>query len=190
MVLALIPFLVPVVSAQIPNDMKSGQHKTIEWTELIPPEVLEILSNPPSYIAKIEDGSEEDQVSKQMSDARAKEDRYMQALESTKTKPELNGKAVRLPGFIVPLEYDDDQLITEFFLVPYFGACIHSPPPPPNQIAHVKYPKGLKLEVMYNPLWIKGTLKTALIENDMAIAAYAIDMQSYEPYTPEVNQND
>ena len=48
---------------------------------------------------------------------------------------EYNGKQVKLPGFVVPLEYSDKGRVKEFLLVPYFGACIHYPPPPPNQIS-------------------------------------------------------
>ena len=42
---------------------------------------------------------------------------------------ELDGKSIRVPGFIVPIEFEPGNLITEFFLVPYFGACFHKPPP-------------------------------------------------------------
>ena len=52
-------------------------------------------------------------------------------------RPELNGCEVRLPGYLVPLEGQAGEW-KEFLLVPYFGACIHSPPPPANQIVHVK----------------------------------------------------
>jgi hypothetical protein len=74
----------------------------------------------------------------------------------------------------VPLEYNDDQLITEFFLVPYFGACIHVPPPPPNQIIYVKYSEGLLLDALYDPFWIEGQLNTDIVENDLATSAYAL----------------
>ena len=83
---------------------------------------------------------------------------------------------------MVPVEFDEES-ITEFFLVPYFGACIHSPPPPPNQIIYVHAPQGLKLDTLYDPFWISGTLSTKLIENYMATAAYSLKMASYEPYT-------
>jgi hypothetical protein len=83
----------------------------------------------------------------------------------------------------VPLEFDDEQTITQFFLVPYFGACIHMPPPPPNQLIYVSYPEGLKLEALYDPFWITGLLKTSLVENETAISAYAIDVNSIMPYT-------
>ena len=50
----------------------------------------------------------------------------------------LDGKLVKIPGYMVPLE-DDSEVVSEFLLVPYVGACIHTPPPPPNQIVQVKY---------------------------------------------------
>ncbi|MCG8536704.1 MAG: DUF3299 domain-containing protein [Pseudomonadales bacterium] len=94
----------------------------------------------------------------------------------------MNGKPIRIPGFIVPLEFNDDQTITQFFLVPFFGACIHVPPPPPNQIIYVNYPQGFKLDVLYNPIWVSGVLKTSLVENNMAVAAYSMEMHYQELY--------
>ena len=161
------------------------EFNTIEWTDLIPPEVLEILLNPPSYLAEIEDGSAEDQISSQIksSIATASDDRYQQALVSTEVNADMDGARVRIPGFIVPLEFDDEQTVTQFFLVPYFGACLHMPPPPPNQIILVDYPDGIKLEELYTPFWISGEMSTDLSENDMATSAYSMKMALYEPYT-------
>ena len=162
----------------------SGTFKTVEWIDLIPEDDLEALLNPPKSITEIEDGSIEDQISSQIQNsiAAASDDRYQQALVSTAVVTELNGKAIRIPGFIVPLEFNDDQTITQFFLVPYFGACIHMPPPPPNQIIFVNYAKGFKLEALYHPFWISGKLKTSLKENEVATAAYVMDMHKFEPY--------
>lgn len=159
--------------------------KTVEWTNLMPEEDLDALLNPPSYITDVQDGTAEDQISSQIRNtiAAASDDRYQQALVSTRVVSAMDGQAVRIPGFIVPLEFDDDQTITQFFLVPFFGACIHLPPPPPNQIVFVEYPEGLKLEALYDPFWISGILKTSLIENDLATAAYSLKMQYFEPYT-------
>ena len=158
--------------------------KTVEWTDLMPEEDLNALSNPPEYINEVEDGSFEDQINDQFQNTinTIAEDRYQQALVSTSVVSELNGESIRIPGFIVPLEFNDDQTITQFFLVPYFGACIHMPPPPPNQMIFVNYPKGLKLNALYDPFWISGVLKTSLQENDMATSAYAMDMQKFESY--------
>ncbi len=161
--------------------------KTIEWTDLLPQSDIDALMNPPSYITEIEDGSIEDQISNQLQNTitDASNDEYQQALVSTRIIPEMHDQPVRIPGFIVPLEFDDDQTITEFFLVPFFGACIHMPPPPPNQIIYVTYPEGFKLDVLYDPFWISGILKTSLITNNLATAAYSMQMQSFEGYTEE-----
>lgn len=158
--------------------------KTVEWADLMPKEDLEALLNPPSYVTDVEDGSMEDQISNQMRNtiAAASDDRYQQALNSIDVVPEMNGKPIRIPGFIVPLEFNDDQTITQFFLVPFFGACIHVPPPPPNQIIYVNYPQGFKLDVLYNPIWVSGVLKTSLVENNMAVAAYSMEMHYQELY--------
>ncbi|MGJ7472870.1 DUF3299 domain-containing protein [Pseudomonas fulva] len=94
---------------------------------------------------------------------------------STKTVPALDGKDIRLGGYPVPLESDAKGNSTLFFLVPYPGACIHVPPPPPNQLVLVRYPKGLKIDDIYAPLWVSGTLKVEKVSNDLADAAYALD---------------
>jgi hypothetical protein len=192
--LILMPLFVTQAFAQSSGNKKpedqgsqSRQHMTIQWTDLLPQDEIDILSNPPSYISDIEDGSQEDQIGSQKKNSIVleMEDRYQQALVSTRIKPEMTGRAVRIPGFIVPLEFDGEQIITEFFLVPYFGACLHMPPPAPNQIIHVKYDKGLELEALYYPFWISGVLTASLVENDMATAAYAIEMDSYATYSQE-----
>jgi hypothetical protein len=71
----------------------------------------------------------------------------------------LNGQHIRLPGYIVPLEVSEEGRTTEFLLVPYFGACIHVPPPPSNQIVHVRSEIGVKLEELYQPYWIEGQMQ-------------------------------
>jgi hypothetical protein len=159
--------------------------ETIEWPDLMPPEVLAILLNPPEYIAEIEDGSAEDQISSQMKSAmnQSEEDAYQQALVSTDVNENLDGAMIRIPGFVVPLEFDEEQTISQFFLVPYFGACLHMPPPPPNQIILVNAPKGIQMSALYDPFWIEGQLSTSFQENDMATSAYAMQLQRIEPYS-------
>lgn len=159
--------------------------KTVEWIDLMPKEDLDALLNPPSYVTDVEDGSFEDLISNKLQNSTAvdSEDRYQQALSSTRIIPEMDGQAIRIPGFIVPLEFNDDKMITGFFLVPFFGACIHVPPPPPNQIIFVSYPQGLKLDNLYDPFWISGVLQTSQVENEVATASYSMQMQSSEMYT-------
>ena len=164
----------------------AGQtYNTIEWTDLIPPEVLDVLMNPPDYVTEIEDGSAEDQIGNQMKSAiaAATDDAYQQALSSTEVNQSFDGTLVRLPGFVVPLEFDDAQVVTQFFLVPYFGACLHMPPPPPNQIVLVDFPQGMQMKALYDPVWILGEMSTDLRETDLATAAYSMSMVGMEPYT-------
>lgn len=167
------------------NDTDNLVFETIEWPDLMPPEVLAILLNPPEYIAEIEDGSAEDQISSQMKSAvnQSEEDAYQQALVSTDVNENLDGALIRIPGFVVPLEFDEEQTISQFFLVPYFGACLHMPPPPPNQIILVNAPKGIQMSALYDPFWIEGQLSTSFQENDMATSAYAMQLQRIEPYS-------
>jgi hypothetical protein len=94
---------------------------------------------------------------------------------SAKTVAAMDGRTVRLGGYPVPLESDAQGRATTFFLVPYPGACIHVPPPPPNQIVLVRYPKGIRLDDIYAPLFVDGTLKVEKVSNDLADAAYALD---------------
>ena len=158
---------------------------TVEWVDLIPPEVLEILLNPPSYIAEIEDGSAEDQITSQMKNtlAEEEEDAYRRALASTDVNPAMDGLKIRIPGFVVPLEFDEDQTISQFFLVPYFGACLHMPPPPPNQIILVDAPEGVQMSALYEPFWLEGEVSTVVSENDMAKSAYAMQLHKLSPYS-------
>jgi hypothetical protein len=70
---------------------------------------------------------------------------------------ELDGQRIRMPGYVLPLEFEGTHVI-EFLLVPYVGACIHVPPPPPNQIIHVRVDKGIKNWGMFYPIWVTGEL--------------------------------
>lgn len=151
----------------------------------MPSSDLEALLNPPDYITNIEEDSTEDEISSSMRSMPSgmKSDRYQQALVSTDIRPEFNRKTIRIPGYIVPLEYNENQAVTEFFVVPYFGACIHVPPPPPNQIIYVQSQLGLELNDIYTPYWLSGEISATLIENDLATSAYSMDLQDYELYS-------
>jgi len=94
---------------------------------------------------------------------------------SNKTVPWMDGKTIRIGGYPVPLESDSKGRSIEFFLVPYPGACIHVPPPPPNQLLLVRYPKGIVLDDIYAPLWVNGVLHIEPVSNDLADAVYALD---------------
>ncbi|MBO9490583.1 DUF3299 domain-containing protein [Endozoicomonas sp. G2_1] len=170
------------------QSLKLSQYETIEWTALIPEQDLQALLNPPSYLDEIADGSLEDQIYSQIQNAvepeqtSEEESRYQSALISTDTMKAFDGKQVRIPGFVVPLEFSGEKTVTSFFLVPYFGACIHSPPPPPNQIVFVEIEQGIVLESLYEPVWLLGRLSTELFEDPMATSAYTMQLQHIEYY--------
>lgn len=93
----------------------------------------------------------------------------------------LDGKVVKIPGFVVPLE-GDETTITEFLLVPYFGACVHVPPPPSNQIIHVTFAKGAPAEAFYDPIYLIGTLSTKEWQGELAQVGYTMIATDYAPY--------
>lgn len=164
---------------------QAAKYTTIEWLDLLPKADLEALSNPPEALNTIVDGSAADKISSTIAQALEpqSDSAYHRALVSTKIRNEHNKKKIRIAGFVVPLEFDDNQVITEFFLVPFFGACIHVPPPPPNQIILGKMKKGIKLTDIYFPYWVEGTLYTdKLVKNDMATAAYQLQVDSLKEY--------
>ncbi|WOI37795.1 DUF3299 domain-containing protein [Alteromonas sp. CI.11.F.A3] len=166
------------------EDIEAPGYQEIEWTQLMPEEDLAALLNPPDYLAGIEDGSQEDSVEafgNQEFDNEAT-NRFQQALTSTQVVKTFENKPIRIPGFIVPLESSESQMVTEFFIVPYFGACIHMPPPPPNQIIYVSIEQGVELESLYDPFWFEGTLAIDTTENAMGTAAYRLEHVNVQPY--------
>ncbi|MGD8557978.1 MAG: DUF3299 domain-containing protein [Chromatiales bacterium] len=157
----------------------SSEPREMDWTELMPPEELAKLESMPPVdhgdVLPFEDGPV-DPLAQDAANAvaQAMDPEWQAILSSTNVRPELDGARVRIPGFIVPLEFNDKQETTEFFLVPYMGACIHVPPPPPNQIIHVVPGTPVKMDRMWEPYWIVGTLATSLVENDIATSAYSL----------------
>ncbi|GLP94936.1 DUF3299 domain-containing protein [Paraferrimonas sedimenticola] len=88
-----------------------------------------------------------------------------------RTVGELDGKMVKLPGYLVPVVGDDEQ-ITAFILVPGAESCGHEPPPPPNQIVYVEPEKALPMQWYIDPIWIVGVMQIEEVETDRAKASY------------------
>lgn len=87
---------------------------------------------------------------------------------------ELDGKRVRIGGYVVALDFDATK-IKEFLLVPFVGACIHVPPPPPNQIIYVKASEAFEVGGQFDPVYVTGTLNTARQVTGLAATGYTID---------------
>lgn len=85
----------------------------------------------------------------------------------------LNNQHVKIPGFVVPLDAGSEE-ITEFLLVPYFGACVHVPPPPSNQLVYVTFDKPVAMDEVYDAVWVEGILTTDRYEGDLAVVGYSM----------------
>jgi hypothetical protein len=105
-----------------------------------------------------------------------------EAWDNAPINPGLVGQLVRLPGFLVPLEETKDGL-KEFLLVPYFGACIHSPPPPANQIVHVLPKAAAKGLRSMDTVWVTGVLTGTRTDSYMGQSSYRIEATQVVPYT-------
>ena len=103
------------------------------------------------------------------------------AMDNAPIVPSLNGARIRIAGFMVPLDGLRGQ-VSEFLLVPYFGACIHTPPPPANQIIHVTPAKPYKTDQGMDAVWISGVLETVRSDTGMGAAGYRMRADSVTQY--------
>jgi uncharacterized protein len=100
----------------------------------------------------------------------------------TEALKQVDGKLVRIPGFIVPLE-DYLEEAAEFLLVPYYGACIHTPPPPPNQMVHVLMEGGRKARTgWWEPIWLEGRLDVKNIDSPYGVVGFQMAGMTVKPY--------
>jgi hypothetical protein len=164
------------------DSSQKSQYRDIGWEELEPHDETVQDKNPSLEVLElISDGS----GSENYSDFQGLDNDYMGVPPqqySSGVVAEMDGQSVRLPGFLVPVEFDAGNVVTEFFLVPYFGACFHKPPPPPNQTIYVKSAAPIKYESIYDPVWILGVIKTEQQGNDIASAAYSMDLHALKPF--------
>lgn len=104
---------------------------------------------------------------------------------------ELDGQLVRMPGYLLPLEVSSAK-VTEFLLVPYVGACIHVPPPPPNQIIYVKAAQdnGYDSKKIFEPVWVTGVISVKSMSKELYLVdgssgidiGYGMQADKIEPY--------
>lgn len=100
---------------------------------------------------------------------------------ATKLNEALDGAYIRMPGFILPLEFASDGVDT-FLLVPYVGACIHVPPPPPNQLVFVDARTPWPNDQLWEAVWVTGEIRTELLTTEMAESGYALSADHMEVY--------
>ena len=155
------------------DEASGSEVREIEWEALIPedwrPEVLMEQYN-------ADEISDDDPRAQQLFD------KLIALWNEAPVVPALEGKRVKLPGFVVPLEMDAKK-IDQFLLVPYFGACIHVPPPPANQTVHVLTREGMAFEgQLFDTVWVTGTMRVERLSSDLAEAGYRLEDASVVPY--------
>lgn len=152
---------------------KPESFRTATWNELVPKDWDPLKESRARNPDRIREGDAKELVLM----------REMRELwDNAPTRSDLNGANIRLPGYVVPLEQSRGE-VTEFLLVPYFGACIHSPPPPANQIVHVVLSTPKPLRTM-EAVWASGTLRTRRQDSPWGMSGYSLEGFEVEPYKP------
>lgn len=162
----------PLGGSGVSKPAAAGAFREIKWDDLVPKDWDPLKQFKNMNFSLMND-----------SDPRANEllKRMRETWDNAPTNNDMDGAAVRIPGYLVPLE-ETKAGLKEFLLVPYFGACIHSPPPPANQIIHVKTDKPAKGFRSMDTVWISGTLKTLRSDSYMGASGYRMDAVVVEPY--------
>ena len=151
----------------------AAEPKELTWSEMIPPDAMPVVPD----MTPLHDLSK-------MGDALSAESApaARQSMPDAPVVKALDGQNIRLPGYIVPLEVNEEGRTTEFLLVPYFGACIHVPPPPSNQIVHVKSEVGVKVDELYQPYWVEGAMQVKASTSELADAGYLMEADKIYMY--------
>ncbi len=152
--------------------------REITWQELIPEDFKQpenpFITMSQEEIDKLMDGSAE---------SLAKLDKMQEEFNYAPTVPSLDGLRVKLPAYITPLDFDGQMKMEEFLLVPYQGACMHTPPPPSNQIVHAQAPEAIEVDDPYSPVWAIGKLRVDTVQSALAEAGYRLEVEKVMPYT-------
>jgi uncharacterized protein len=163
----------PTGATAATKDSTKDTAKEIEWAELVPKNW---------DVAKLFRELKLDEI-RGDADPRAVEAmaKMRKAFDEAPTEPSLNGRNIKIMGFLVPLDMTP-QAIGEFLLVPFFGACIHTPPPPANQIIHVKPAEPMKGMRAMETVWVEGKLEAVSSTTSMGQAGYVLKNPTVNVY--------
>lgn len=100
---------------------------------------------------------------------------------ATKLNDTLDGAYIKMPGFIIPIDLSTDG-VTSFVLVPYVGACLHTPPPPPNQLVFVNTITPWPQDNLWDAVWVTGRMRHELQTTAVAETGYVIEAEFMEVY--------
>lgn len=148
------------------NAALATEPRELEWDDLVPADWQPAgLFEEFAGITDIDDG---DPIAEKLMN------RIREVWDSAPLVDSLDGLRVKIPGYGVPLDGDAER-VQSFLLVPYFGACIHTPPPPRNQIVLVNMKAdGVPLDDAFGALWITGTLKVEPADTEYGHAGYTL----------------
>ena len=157
---------------ETPPGIEQAGFRSIKWSELLPADW-----NPASGTAAIDLAG--------LSDGDPRATKALQKLreiwDRAPLRADINGTSVRIPGYVIPLERQDDKMV-EFLLVPYFGACIHTPPPPANQVIHGVTDKPLAGFRTMDAAWVSGEIEASRSTTGFGNAGYRMKVSRVEPY--------
>ena len=158
--------LIKIATALIalPRVVSAAAPREITWDDLIPPGV------PYSEIIAEGELDEENDYWRPIFDE-----------NSTKLNPALADAYIKMPGFIIPIDISADG-VTSFILVPYVGACIHVPPPPPNQLVFVSTKVPWPSERLWEAVWVTGTMQNKVQYTEVADTGYELEADQIEIY--------
>jgi hypothetical protein len=111
--------------------------------------------------------------------AKAALERMRRFLDDAPVITSLHGLQVRLPGYLVPLKAGKAGVL-EFLLAPYFGACVHSPPPPANQIVYCQSATPLSGLRPMEAIWVSGRLEVKRTDTPMCVSGYSMVVRKAE----------
>jgi len=112
-------------------------------------------------------------------------DTGMAQFGSAATVAAMAGRSVRIPGYVVPVDVDTDQQMRSFLFVPYYGACIHVPPPPPNQLVFGTLETPIEIPSTWDAYWLSGILRVDRIDAAIATASYRMERAQLRPWDDE-----
>ena len=153
-----------LASAALPRAALAKTPTEITWDDLIPPGV------PYSEIVAAGEMDETNDIWQPVFDENA-----------TKLNPVLNGAYIKMPGYIIPIDQSTDG-VTSFVLVPYVGACLHTPPPPANQLVFVTTNKPWPSDNLWDAVWVTGQMQHELQSTEVAETGYLLKAEEMETY--------
>ena len=163
----------------IKREFLSSPSVRIQWSELLPDTEKSVLQKyQQSEVTTPTEFTENILRSLEAST----DQQYSSAMTSVNTVDIFDNMPVSVAGFIVPIDYHEDKSLRNIFIVPYFGACIHFPPPPPNQIIYAQLSEGFIEFDITQAYQLNGVMQRGLFEDPLGTSAYILQVESIESY--------